>query len=274
MNLAKFNELSENGLLLKTQEPYGRGQLKDDRNYESKSEEPSAPGFDSHKKIDEVKWYRQDEISHLVAKTSDWIYTEKGGIVVNKVLMKCEEAQGWMRNQMKEGNFGWKEGVRDLATERGYFTNPDREIVYKVQTGETYGYKEFVEMLERQTALVEGQVSEQERQPQLKISPRDEKRKKTTKPSRSEKKIKSKRTRYIDYVESERENEDESDDDDNNEVKVVGQRKPLVVYSKNISYKEGDTHDSLELNSSGCGVIAEVVAKLEKEEPFRLLFGK
>jgi hypothetical protein len=215
----------------------------------------------------------------LVAKTSDWVYTKDGGgIVVNKVLMKCEEAQDWMRNQMKEGNFGWKEGVCDLAMERGYFTNPDRENVYKVQTGESYGYKEFFEMLERQseekqTALVEAQVRQQERQPELKISPRHEKRKKTTKPSRSEKKIKSERTRYIDYVESEGENEDESDDDDNNEVQVVGQRKPFVVYSKNTSYKEGDTHDSLEL-ASACRVIAKVVAQLEKEEPFRLLFGK
>jgi hypothetical protein len=93
-------------------------------------------------------------------------------------------------------------------------------LVYKIQTAEKYGYKQFLEIVERElekeAALKEAQVTQLERMPQLKVTPRptEEKRKKTIKGPGSQKKIKSERrgTKYMNYMESESEDEDENDD--------------------------------------------------------------
>jgi hypothetical protein len=271
LTLGEFIQLYENGLLQIPQQRGGYGQLKDDRNYEVNSEEPSARRIDSARAVCGGKWYTDDEISGLAGKMPGWLYIKDAGVVVNKAGGICEESQKWMANQMEEGNFGWNESVRDLATERGYDTQPDKKYVYKVHTGEKYDYKQFLEVVEWALEK-EAQAAQVEIIPQPNVTPRsrDEKRKQTKKVPGSQKKTKSERRgmQYIDYVAS-----DDEDDDEDNEVQVVSLRKPLVVYSKCTNYKPGDRHDSLELGSQ-CEVIANVVAQLEKEEPFRLLFGK
>jgi hypothetical protein len=271
LTLAEFIELYENGSLQIPQQHGGYGQLKDDRNYEVNTEEPSARRIDSARAVGGVKWYSDDEISGLVGKMPGWLFFKDARVVVNKAGGTCEDCQDWMANQMEEGNFGWDEEVRELATKRGYVTNPVKKVVYKVHTREKYDYKEFLGVVERALEK-EAQAAQLETIPDPNLTPRsrDEKRKQTKKVPGSQKKTKSERsgTQHIDYEES-----DDEDDDEDKEVQVVSIRKPLVVYSKCTNYQPGDTHDSLELGS-GCEVIANVVAQLKKEEPFRLLFGK
>jgi hypothetical protein len=96
-------------------------------------------------------------------------------------------------------------------------------------------------------------------------SPTKGRKKRRSKEKRPKKKIKLEeiKMREANYLDP------QSDD----EVLVVALRKPIVVYSSNIDFEQGKTHQSLE-NDRQCKVIADVISKLEKGKPFRTLFGK
>jgi hypothetical protein len=245
-----------------TPQPPRGGQLKDPANYiENKSdEEASGTAFVSDR-------WSHENIRQLAAKTVDWVASSDPNFqfVMNRSTKQVVDSKIWMSEQMREGNFGWEEQVRELAAENGYDVNVYSKTVYKVPTGENYSYKDFLQVQkwqrQRETEGREFEVERAQVQESEVASPRKKFKKQR---EYSSKKSKPERVRsYVDYV----------DLDNNDSILVEAIKKPIEVYSRETDFGYGKVHQCLE-NESECKVISQVVHKLENGDPFRTLFGK